>query len=157
MEYQLATYTPLNKTAKKKKIKRKPAAELEPIPVHCLLLIFIPLCFQFGFSISGGSIILLSQLSFVCAVQLSEYELDREQRVKRNHILMGDLVRATFFDSSLLVLLTVCGLFREFQSWSSNSIQSNPRLSKADATRMKQQRLITRIGGGDIISTLIIS
>ena len=38
MEYQLATYTPLNKTAKKKKIKRKPAEELEPIPVHYLLL-----------------------------------------------------------------------------------------------------------------------
>jgi len=54
LEYQLATYTPLNKIAKKKRIKRKPAAELEPIP-------------------------------------LSEYELDREQRVKRNHILMGDL------------------------------------------------------------------
>ena len=107
MEYQLATYTPLNKTAKKKKIKRKPAAELEPIPVRYLLLFFIPLCFQFGFSISGGSIILLSELSFVCAVQLSEYELDREQRVKRNHILMGDLVRATFFISSLLVSLTV--------------------------------------------------
>jgi hypothetical protein len=40
VEYQIATETPLGKTSKKKKIKRKPAAELEPLPVHYLLLIF---------------------------------------------------------------------------------------------------------------------
>ena len=49
MEYQLATYTPLNKTAKKKKIKRKPAEELEPIPVHYLLLVFISTLFSVWF------------------------------------------------------------------------------------------------------------
>ena len=97
VEYQLATYTPLNKTAKKKKIKRKPAEELEPIPVHYLLLndIFILISvwlldiWRFGYSFERAEFCL-------CGVQLSEYELDREQRVKRNHILMGDLVRATF-------------------------------------------------------------
>jgi hypothetical protein len=42
VEYQLATETPLGKTPKKKKkIKRKPAAELEPLPVHYPLLIVI--------------------------------------------------------------------------------------------------------------------
>jgi hypothetical protein len=41
VEYQIATETPLGKTSKKKKIKRKPAAELEPLPVHYPLLIFI--------------------------------------------------------------------------------------------------------------------
>jgi hypothetical protein len=40
-------------------------------------------------------------------VQLSEYELDREQRVKRNHIMMGEMVRASFFISILLVSLIV--------------------------------------------------
>jgi hypothetical protein len=40
VEYQIATETPLGKTSKKKKIKRKPAEELEPLPVHYLLLIF---------------------------------------------------------------------------------------------------------------------
>ena len=46
MEYQLATETPLGKTSKKKKIKRKPAAELEPLPVHYPLLIFISTLFS---------------------------------------------------------------------------------------------------------------
>ena len=46
VEYQLATETPLGKTAKKKKIKRKPAAELEPLPVHYPLLIFISTLFS---------------------------------------------------------------------------------------------------------------
>ena len=57
VEYQLATETPLGKTSKKKKIKRKPA-ELEPLPVHYLLLIDILTCSQFGSSISGGSILI---------------------------------------------------------------------------------------------------
>jgi hypothetical protein len=46
VEYQLATETPLGKTPKKKKIKRKPAAELEPLPVHYPLLIFISTLFS---------------------------------------------------------------------------------------------------------------
>ena len=159
MEYQLATYTPLNKTARKKKIKRKPAAELEPIPVHYLLLIFIcTLCsvwfldiWRFGYSFERAEFCL-------CGVQLSEYELDREQRVKRNHIMMGKLVRATFFLSFKSFGFADCGvLFREFQSWFSSSTQSNPRLNQTDAERMKQQRLTTRIGGGTTISALIIS
>jgi hypothetical protein len=46
VEYQLATETPLGKTSKKKKTKRKPAAELEPLPVHYPLLIFISTLFS---------------------------------------------------------------------------------------------------------------
>ena len=100
----------------------------------------------------------MSELSFVCAVQLSEYELDREQRVKRNHILMGDLVRAILFLSFKSFGFADCGvLFREFQSWFSSSTQSSRKLNQTGAARMKQLRLITYFGGGETISTLIFS
>ena len=140
MEYQLATETPLGKTPKKKKIKRNPAAELEPLPGAGSLPasdLYFHFVFSLGtFSISGGSILLLSELSFVCW-QLSEYELDREQRVKRNHIMMGELVRATFFLSFKSFGFADCGgLFREFRSCFSSSIQSSQRFSKADKARM---------------------
>ena len=83
-------------------------------------------------------------------VQLSEYELDREQRVKRNHIMMGEMVRASFFISILLV--SDCGgLFREFQSWFSSSIQPNQKLHRTDVDRMLQPNLITYFGDGEFI------
>ena len=91
-------------------------------------------------------------------MQLSEYELDREQRVKRNHILMGDLVRATFFLSFKSFGFADCGgLFREFRSWFSSSIQPNQKLHRTDVERTLQPSLITHFGGGDIISTLRVS
>jgi hypothetical protein len=67
-------------------------------------------------------------------------------------------VLLSFFLFSKSFGLADCGgLFREFQSWFSSNIQSSQKLSKADMARMKQQRLITCFGGGEIISTLIIS
>ena len=107
MEYQIATETPLGKTSKKKKTKRKPAAELEPLgslPASDLYFHFV---FSLGSLYLAVRFIVLSELSFVCW-QLSDYELDREQRVKRNHIMMGELVvLLSFFLSSLLVSLIV--------------------------------------------------
>ena len=49
------------------------------------------------------------------------------------------------------------GLFREFRSWFSSSIQSNQKLHRTDVDRMLQPNLITYFGGGDIISTLLLS
>ena len=77
VEYQLATETPLGKTPKKKKIKRKPYASLLLNSSHCRFTTRFWSLFLLCFQISGGSILLLSELSFVCW-QLSEYELDRE-------------------------------------------------------------------------------
>ena len=89
-------------------------------------------------------------------MQLSEYELDREQRVKRNHILMGDLVRAVLYFKSF-GFADCGGLFREFRSWFSSSIRSNQKLHRTDVDRMLQPSLITHFGGGEVISTLLLS
>jgi hypothetical protein len=51
--------------------------------------------------------------------------------------MMGELVRATFFLSFKSFGFADCGgLFREFRSWFSSSIQSSQRFSKADKARM---------------------
>ena len=156
MEYQLATYTPLNKTAKKKKIKRKPAAELEPIPVHYPLLIIISTLFsvwfldiwRFDYSFERAEFCLCCAAIGVRAGSRTASEAESHPNGRSGSCYFLYFKSFGFADCG--------GLFREFQSWFSSSIQSSPRLSKADAERMKQQRLITRIGGGDIISTLII-
>ena len=157
MEYQLATYTPLNKTAKKKKIKRKPAAELEPIPVHYLLFIFICTLFSVWF---------LDIWRFDCSFERAEFCLccaalrvragSRTASEAESHP-DGRSGSCYFLSFKSFGFADCGGLFREFQSWFSSSIQSSPKLNQTDAARMKQQRLTTHFGGGDIISTLIIS
>ena len=88
-------------------------------------------------------------------MQLSEYELEREQRVNRNREQMGILVRALLFLYFKSFVFADCGgLFREFRSWFSSSIQSNQKLHRTDV-EMLQPNLITYFGGGKVISTLL--
>ena len=156
MEYQLATETPLGKTPKKKKIKRKPAAELKPLPVHYPLLISISTLF---------SVWVLDIWRFYSSFERAEFCLlaaigvragSRTASEAKSHP-DGRSGSCYFLSFKSFGFADCGGLFREFQSWFSSSIQSSPKLSKADAAGMKQQRLTTRIGGGDIISSLLLS
>ena len=49
------------------------------------------------------------------------------------------------------------GLFREFQSWFSSSIQPNQKLHRTDVDRMSQPNLIMYFGGGELNSSLLLS
>ena len=157
MEYQLATYTPLNKTAKKKKIKRKPAEELEPLPVHYPLLIFISTLFSVWFLDIWRFDYSFERAEFcLCCAAIGVRAGSRTASEAKSHPdgRSGSCYSLSFKSFGF----ADCGvLFREFQSWFSSSIQSSPRLNQTDVAGMKQQRLTTRIGGGDIISALIIS
>jgi hypothetical protein len=139
VEYQLATETPLGKTPKKKKIKRKPAAELEPLPVHYPLLIFISTLFsvwvldiwRFYSSFERAEFCLLAAIGVRAGSRTaSEAKSHHDGRT-------GSCYFLSFFLSFKSFGFADCGgLFREFRSWFSSSIQSSQRFSKADKARM---------------------